>query len=99
MKGVSVASVGSWFERLAIPLPLNEPDRPLRACLVAWRGEGFAFLDSDAPPAEREFSLAHELSHFLRDYLRPREIVAQRLGKSALEVLDDQRPATPDERL
>ncbi len=99
MKGVSVAGVREWFARLGIPVPLNEPDRPLRACLVAWRGEGFAFLDELDEPAERKFSLAHELSHFLRDYLRPRETVTRRLGHAALEVLDGLRPATSDERL
>jgi hypothetical protein len=99
MNGVSVASVRRWFERLAIYIPLDEPDRPLHACLVAWRGEVFVFLDSLDDLAERLFSLAHELGHFLRDYLHPRETVAARLGKAALEVLDGHRPATPFERL
>jgi hypothetical protein len=80
-------------------IPLDEPDRPLRACLVAWFGEGFAFLDSRDDPTEKAFSLAHELAHFLRDYLHPREVAAKRLGKAALEVLDGKRPASPDERL
>lgn len=97
--GVSVAGVRDWFARIELPVPLNEPDRPLRACLVAWRGEGFAFLDARDDPAERAFSLAHELAHFLRDYLRPREAVAERLGRASLEVLDGLRPATPAERL
>jgi hypothetical protein len=96
---LSVSLIRSWFERLALLIPLDEPDRPLRACLVAWFGEGFAFLDSRDDPAEKAFSLAHELAHFLRDYLHPREIAAKRLGKTALEVLDGKRPATPDERL
>ena len=99
MAGVSVAAVRGWFERQGIHVPLNEPDRPLRACLVAWRGVGFAFLDTRDDPAERAFSLAHELGHFLRDYLRLRETVAERLGHAALEVLDGQRPPTPVERL
>jgi len=98
LRGVSVAVVRQWFERLKIVVPLDEPDRPLRACLVAWRGEGFAFLDALDDPAERVFSLAHELGHFLRDYLQPRETVIERLGHEALEVLDGLRPATPSER-
>jgi hypothetical protein len=99
MIDVSIASVRRWFERIAICVPLDEPDRPLRACLVAWRGEVFVFLDSRDDLAERVFSLAHELGHFLRDYLHPRETVATCLGKAALEVLDGLRPATPVERL
>lgn len=99
LNGVSVAAVRQWFDHVGIAIPLDEPDRPLRACLVAWRGEGFAFLDALDDPAERVFSLAHELSHFLRDYLRPRETVAARLGREALDVLDGLRPPTPAERL
>lgn len=99
LTGVSVAGVRRWFEQLGIPLPLDEPDRPLRACLVAWLGEGFAFLDRRDPAAERAFSLAHELGHFLRDYLHPRETATRRLGPAVLDVLDGRRPPTPAERL
>jgi hypothetical protein len=99
LPGASGAAVRAWFARVSIAVPLDEPDRPLRACLVAWRGEGFAFLDARDPPAEQAFSLAHELAHFLRDYLTPREVVTARLGSRALEVLDGARPPTPDERV
>jgi hypothetical protein len=99
MNGVSVEAVRRWFTQLGIPVPLDEPDRPLRACLVAWRGVGFAFIDGLDDPAEKAFSLAHELAHFLRDYLRPREVAVERLGRSALEVLDGLRPPTGEERL
>jgi hypothetical protein len=98
LKGVSVAAVRDWFQRIAIPVPLDEPDRPLRACLVAWRGEGFAFLDLLDDPAEQVFSLAHEVGHFLRDYLQPRETVTERLGSEALDVLDGLRQPTSGER-
>jgi hypothetical protein len=96
---LSVILIRSWFERIGLPIHLDEPDRPLRACLVAWFGEGFAFLDSRDDPTEKAFSLAHELAHFLRDYLYPREVATKRLGKAALEVLDGRRSATPAERL
>ena len=41
----------------------------------------------------------HELAHFLRDYWRPRQLVLERLGARALEVLDGKRPPTPGERV
>jgi hypothetical protein len=98
LPGVSVTVVREWFARLSVPVPLNEPDRPLRACLVAWLGQGFAFVDSDDSWDEQAFSVAHELAHFLRDYLAPRETVLNRLGPEALDVLDGRRPPTPTER-
>lgn len=99
LDGVSVAAVRRWFERLGLPAPPDEPDRPLRACLVALTGDGFAFIDRRDDPAERRFSLAHEIGHYLRDYLTPRAAVAAKLGAAALEVLDGARPPTPAERL
>lgn len=94
-----VAAVCEWFASREIAVPLNEPDRPLRACLVAWRGQGFAFLDTDDDPAEQRFSLAHELGHFLRDYWQPRQRAIARLGPNVRQVFDGLRPATTEERL
>jgi hypothetical protein len=94
-----VAAVRGWLTRREIGIPIDEPDRRLRACLVAWRAHGFVFLDAGDDPAERRFSLAHELAHFLRDYWYPREAAIQRLGPAVAEVLDGDRPATLDERV
>jgi hypothetical protein len=98
LRGVSVAAVRAWFARQDIAVPFDEPDRALRACLVAWLGEGFAFVDATDDPAEQAFSVAHELAHFLRDYRHPREVVLRRLGEAAIEVLDGRRAPTPEER-
>lgn len=97
--GLTLAGVCRWFERCGLPFSTAEPDRPLRACLVARQGVGFAFVDRRDDPAERAFSLAHELAHFLRDYRHPWGKVETRLGKAALEVLDGRRGPTPGERL
>jgi hypothetical protein len=99
LPGLAVARVAAWFQSRSIPLQLAEPDRPLRGCLVARRGVGFVFLDPADEPAERRFTLAHEIGHYLRDYWHPREVVRRRLGESALGVLDGDRPPTPDERI
>lgn len=98
LPGVSIDAVRCWFENLELNVPIDELSRPLRACLVAWLGDGFAFLDANDSPEEQRFSLAHELGHFLRDYLKLRETVARRLGVAALEVLDGRRVPTPTER-
>jgi hypothetical protein len=91
--------VRAWLARAGLRCPTDEPDRPLRACLVTRAGVGFVFLDADDPPDERRFSLAHEVAHFLRDYDAVRRAAAARLGPAVLEVFDGQRPATAEERL
>jgi hypothetical protein len=97
--GLGVGVVGDWLRRAGVACELNVRDRPLRACLVAAGGAGFAFVDADDPEDERRFSLAHELAHFLRDYWQPRRAAQRRLGPAVVEVFDGLRPPRPEERL
>ena len=96
---LSVTGVCHWLARRGVQIELGEPDRPLRGCLYADRGEAFAFLDAADDAAERRFTLAHELGHFLRDYWGPRRVAAARLGPAAVDVLDGLREPTFEERL
>ena len=91
--------VDDWLRAQAISCVLGVADRPLRACLVARRGQGLIFLDGADPPDEQRFSLAHELAHYLRDYWLPRGAAVARLGPPILAVLDGERAAGADERI
>lgn len=96
---LTLAVVRDRLARNGITCPADEPDRPLRACLFA-RGEaGFVYVDAADPPAERRFSVAHEVAHFLRDVDAVRRRVAAELGPAGREVLDGCRPPTADERV
>jgi hypothetical protein len=99
LPGLRVSGVLAWLRQRQIVLALAGPDRALRGCLVASKGYGVVFLDELEGDEEQRFSLAHELAHFLRDYLRPRRRAAARLGAQALEVFDGLRPPHPEERL
>jgi hypothetical protein len=99
LPGLTVAAVRAWLTRLKLPCPADEPDRPLRACLQAYRGTGVVFLDAADPPNERRFSAAHEVAHFLRDYLAPRAAAERRFGAAVVEVLDGKRGPSAAERL
>jgi hypothetical protein len=57
------------------------------------------FLDGSDSDDERRFSLAHEVAHFLCDYLDPRERALRALGDRIREVLDGERAPRPEERL
>jgi hypothetical protein len=95
---LSVRAAERYLSALAIAWR-GGPDRPLRACLAAFAGAGLILLDADDPPAERVFSLAHELAHFLRHYWEPRRRACQRLGDGVASVLDGKRPPTLAERI
>lgn len=97
--GLCVRAVDRYLAGLGVAGAAGTADRPLRACLVARDGAGFIFLDAGDAPAERTFSLAHELAHFLRHYWEPRRRAARRVGPGAADVFDGRRPATPAERV
>jgi hypothetical protein len=88
-----------WLRRHDVGCPCTAPDRRLHACLAAWRGWGYVFLDGTDPEDEQRLSLAHELAHFLRHYWRPRCAARRNLGEPILEVLDGRRPPTQAERV
>jgi hypothetical protein len=87
------------LDEQGISWPTAPADVALHGVLLACRGQGFAFIEANDDPAERRFTLAHELAHFLRDYLQPRWRAERLLGPSVLEVLDGDRPASLTERL
>jgi hypothetical protein len=89
----------NWLEHRNIAFTLSIPNRWLRACLIARVGYGFIFLDGADADDERRFSLAHELAHFILDYLEPRQKVLELLGDAGHEILDEQRAPTAEERL
>jgi hypothetical protein len=88
-----------WLQRHDIECPCTATDRSLHACLAAWGGWGYVFLDGADPEDEQRLSLAHELAHFLRHYRQPRQAASRNLGEQVLEVLDGRRPPTRAERV
>ena len=88
-----------WLARRGITVSCRLPNRGLRGALLARAGRGFVFLDGSDPDEERRFSLAHEVAHFVKDHLHPREQALAAFGESIREVLDGLRPPAPEERL
>jgi|SRR5579859_4211235 len=96
---LNVTRIERWFRQQGIAYQLPCQNRRLRGCLVAYRGYGFIFADSDDPVAEIRLTLAHEAAHFFVDYLRPRETALTRLGVTIQGVLDGERPPTRTEQV
>lgn len=88
-----------WLNRRGIAHRDDVADRPLHGYLIARGGIGVVFIDGTDPFDEQLFSLAHEIAHFIYDYLRPRTFAIRTLGRGIEEVLDGLRSPTPEERL
>jgi len=91
--------VKAWLLKHGYEIDLFGHNRNMRACLIAFRGKGFVLLDGTDPSDHQRYSLAHEIAHFIVDYLVPRENAVRKFGDSILDVLDGIRRATHMERL
>jgi len=88
-----------WLQERDILVEFGTSSRALKACLVARSGKGIIFLDGCDACDEQRLSLAHEVAHFLKDYLYPREKVLSCFGDVIKDVLNGVRLPTPEERL
>jgi hypothetical protein len=96
---LQVSDIHAWAQRVNITHRIRGHNRRLHGCLIAYRGKGTIFLDTQDPEDEQRFTLAHELAHFLIDYQALRQRAVSVLGESILAVLDRDRPPTLAERL
>lgn len=92
-----ITVAGGWLAERGVTLGFGNKDRPLRGLLLAWRGSGLIFVDGSIPVADRRFTVAHELGHFLLDYLEPRGQILRR-DPDLLEVIDGHRLSTTEDR-
>jgi hypothetical protein len=99
LSSLSIDTVENHLAHQGIHWRCGAADRPLHACLFAFEGAGWIFLDRDDQQRERNWSLAHELAHFLRHYWQLRQRAVEALGKGILDALDGRRSFLPGERL
>jgi hypothetical protein len=93
LPGLSCHQVRDWLARrnnFRVDVP--EQDRPIHGCMVAHRGLGFIFCEERDPAEVRRFTLAHEVAHFVLDYLLPRMKALAAFGEDIRPVLDGERP-------
>jgi Zn-dependent peptidase ImmA (M78 family) len=85
--------------RRRLPIVPDIEDRPLHGCVYAFKGRGLLIINGTAEPSEVRFTIAHELGHYLFDYLMPRERAVAKFGAQITGVLDGLRPADVNERV
>ena len=94
----TVQAARHWLQQRGIVIRVPNDRRDLYGCLVAHRGHGFIFVSDAEGPEEQRLTIAHEVAHFLIDYLLPRQRVLDALGVHMAEVLDGLRRPTLAER-
>lgn len=99
LPALDLCQIERWFHQRNVPYRFLCHNRALCGCIIAVRGHGLLFIDANDPAAEQRFTVAHEVAHFLLDYLEPRRAAIAALGESIRPVLDGERPPTTDERI
>jgi hypothetical protein len=92
-------SIESWLTRCGVRYSFNCRSRAVRGCLIAYAGRGLIFVDGADPNNEQRFTIAHELGHFMSDYLMVREIAVSKFGEQITDVLDGLRQPSITERV
>src|SRR6266705_3738521 len=85
---VTVPAIRRWLQARRLRAQVPNDRRELMGCLVAYRGLGIAFVCGADSDEEQRLTVAHETSHFLRDYLLPRQQIIRALGDDISDVLD-----------
>ena len=89
--------IENWLARCGVPYSFNCRSRAVRGCLIAYGGHGAVFVDGADPDDEQRFTIAHELGHFMSDYLIVRETAISKFGEPITDVLDGLRlPSVPE---
>jgi IrrE N-terminal-like domain len=91
--------IESWFEHRGASFRFNCRSRAVRGCLIAYGGQGLIFVEGADPDDERRFTIAHEVGHFLVDYLLVRETALAKFGEKIIQVFDGLRLPSVTERV
>jgi hypothetical protein len=96
---LALVDIERWLQRRGPRFSFDCQNRFVRGCLIAFQGNGLIFVDGTDPPDELRFTIAHEASHLLLDYLMPRQRAGQRFGSAIYDVMDGLRAPSVTERL
>lgn len=96
---LSINKIQQWLIEKGYEINIGIANRLLHGLLTTHIGAGIIFINGTDNIRDRRFTLAHEVAHFLLDYLLPREKVIQKFGESIISVLDGLREPTTEERI
>lgn len=94
LSSLTLCKINKWLSQRKVNLSIDANDRPLHGFIVIFRGSGLIFINGTDKEDERRYTIAHEISHFMLDYIIPREKAVVKMGPHITDVLDGLREAT-----
>lgn len=74
-------------------------ERSLHGCVVVGRSGGAILVEKSDDEAEKRFTIAHEVSHYILEVKQRHERATDRMGRDFSDILYGFREATPTERI
>ncbi|ADO69632.1 ImmA/IrrE family metallo-endopeptidase [Stigmatella aurantiaca] len=99
LERLSPERIRQWLSRRGIHTEASTPERFMHGCPAVQNGHGFIFLEAADGEDQQRFSLAHEVAHFILDYLLPRNRALEVFDERISSVIDGNRPIEAGEFL
>ena len=99
VEGLTTLTAASYAGGAGVRNAVGVSERGLRGCVVVGRQGAAILVERSDSEAEKRFTIAHEVAHYILEVKRHRERAADRLGPEFVDALYGLREATPAERI
>ena len=95
--GLTPVSAAAHIGRGRLWIPDGVDERSLHGCVIASRSGGTILVEKNDDEAEKRFTIAHEVSHYILEVKQPHERATDRMGREFADALYRLREPTPTE--
>ena len=99
VEGLTTLTAASYAGRGGLWNTVGVSERGLRGCIVVGRRGATILVEGNDCEAEKRFTIAHEVAHYILEVRRHRERAADKMGRDFSDVLYGLKEATPTERI
>ena len=96
---LTLVSAAAHTGREGLWLPDGADERSLHGCVIVGRSGGAILVEESDDEAERRFTIAHEVSHYILEVKQRHERATGRMGREFVDTLHGLREATQTERI
>ena len=97
--GLTTHAAVFHVRRAGISCAISHDESRLHGCVVVGRRGAVILVEKNDDEAQKRFTIAHEVAHYILEVRRHRERAADRMGRDFSDVLYGSREATPTERI
>ena len=97
--GLTPVSAAAHIGRGGPRLPDGADERSLHGCVIVGRSGAAILVEKSDDEAEKRFTIAHEVSHYVLEVKQRHERATDRLGREFADTLHGLREATQTERI